>query len=296
MSAAAAWVYVPVVVALFVVDWSMGSFVDAHAYYRAASDWASMYAVHEANLPDSYMYSPAFAELLGPLAVAGWTVFAAGWFALNAATLWWLAREWALLVLLVPVFYPWSDPAPYLAVATELRVGNIQLLLAAALALSLTRPVAWMLPLLTKPTLGIGLVWYAVRREWRSLTIALGATCVVVLLSIVVDPGAWPAWRSVLLENLVAAAPNGFDAPFQALLLVPRLGAAAALVAWGAWRDRPWTLIVGGMLASPVLWRTTPVFLLGLLPLLRARSAGGRPAVASPADGAAVVPDAHAAT
>jgi hypothetical protein len=168
----AAWVYVPVVAALFVVDWSMGSFVDAHAYYRAASDWASMYAIHQANLPDSYMYSPAFAELLGPLAVAGWTAFAAGWFALNAATLWWLARQWALLVLLIPVLYPWSPPASYLPVLTELRVGNIQLLLAAALALSLTRPVAFVLPLLTKPTLGIGLVWYAVRRGEQELDVA----------------------------------------------------------------------------------------------------------------------------
>jgi hypothetical protein len=266
-------IYVPVVVAVFVVDWSMGSFVDAHAYYRAASDWAAMYAVHQADLPDSFMYSPVFAQLLGPLAATGWALFAAGWFALNAAALWWLAREWALLVLILPVLYPWSPPAFYLPVLTELRVGNVQLLLAAALALSLTRPVAFALPLLTKPTLGIGLIWYGVRREWRSLTIALGAACAVVLVSVVVDPAAWLAWRSVLLENVASAAPNDFDAPFQWLPLVVRLGAAAGLVAWGAWRDRPWTLIAGGMLASPVLWRTTPVFLLGLLPLLRARSA-----------------------
>jgi hypothetical protein len=273
-------VYVPVAAALFVVDWTMGSFVDAHAYYRAASDWAGMYAVHQADLPDSFMYSPAFAQLLGPLTAVGWALFAAAWFALNAATLWWLAREWALLVLVIPVFYPWNSLTPFLPVATELRVGNVQLLLAAALALSLTRPVAFVLPLLTKPTLGIGLLWYGVRREWRPLTTALGATCAVVLVSIVVDPAAWQTWHSVLLENLVSAAPNGIDAPFQWLPLVPRLGAAAALVAWGAWRDRPWTLIVGGMLATPVLWRTTPVFLVGLLPLLRSHAALGhrRPA------------------
>lgn len=272
----AAWVYVPVVAALFVVFWSMGSFVDSHAYYRAAADWSGMYAVHQADLPDSFMYSPAFAEILGPLAVGGWTLFAAAWFALNAAVLWWLAREWALLVLVVPVFYPWSPPAAYLPVVVELRVGNLQLLLAAALALSLTRPVAFALPLLTKPTLGVGLLWYGVRREWRSLILALGATCAIVLVSIVVDPVAWSTWNSVLLENLASAAPNSFDAPFQWLPLMPRLGAAAALVAWGARRDRPWTLVVGGMLATPVLWRTTPVFLVGLLPFLRANSDASR--------------------
>ena len=48
--------------------------------------------------------------------------------------------------------------------------------MAAAIALGFRYPAAWSFLLLTKVTPGIGLVWFAVRREWRPLAIALGFT------------------------------------------------------------------------------------------------------------------------
>ncbi len=45
-------------------------------------------------------------------------------------------------------------------------------------------PAAWSLILLTKITPGIGLLWFAVRREWRALAIALGATAAIASVSL----------------------------------------------------------------------------------------------------------------
>ena len=59
-------------------------------------------------------------------------------------------------------------------------------------------PAAWSLILLTKVTPGIGLLWFAVRREWRSLAIALGATAVIAAVSLAIDPRAWFEWFGVI--------------------------------------------------------------------------------------------------
>ncbi len=62
-------------------------------------------------------------------------------------------------------------------------MGNVHMLLALAIVLGFRWPATWSFVLLTKVTPGIGLLWFAVRREWRSLAIALGATAVLVTLS-----------------------------------------------------------------------------------------------------------------
>ena len=67
--------------------------------------------------------------------------------------------------------------------AMEVAGGNVSLLLAAAIVLGFRWPAAWSIVLLTKITPGIGLLWFAVRREWRSLAIALGATAVIAAVS-----------------------------------------------------------------------------------------------------------------
>jgi hypothetical protein len=154
-------------------------------------------------------------------------------------------------------------------VGSELNVGNIQLLIAVALVLSFRWPWTWAFPLLTKPTLGVGLLWYAVRREWRNLGIALGTTALIALCSAILAPSLWLDWLRELADNAVSAAPNSYDAPFQFFPLVLRLTVAALLVAWGARSDRRWTLIVAALIAMPVMWRTGPAVLLGILALWR---------------------------
>ena len=73
--------------------------------------------------------------------------------------------------------------APVPVHAMEVAGGNVSLLLAVAIVVGFRWPAAWALVLLTKITPGIGLLWFAVRREWRHLAIALGATAAIVAVS-----------------------------------------------------------------------------------------------------------------
>ena len=47
-------------------------------------------------------------------------------------------------------------------------------------------------------TAGIGLLWFAVRREWRPLGIALGTTLAISAVSFVLAPGLWTSWFDLL--------------------------------------------------------------------------------------------------
>ena len=83
----------------------------------------------------------------------------------------------------------------------EVAGGNVSLLLAVAIVVGFRWPAAWALVLLTKLTPGIGLLWFAVRREWRSLAIALGATAAIVAVSFVILPDQWRDWVDVVIRN-----------------------------------------------------------------------------------------------
>ena len=68
-------------------------------------------------------------------------------------------------------------------VGSEINAGNIQILMALAIVWGFRHPWTWSFVLLTKVTPGIGLLWFVVRREWRNLGIALGATALLAGLS-----------------------------------------------------------------------------------------------------------------
>ena len=80
-------------------------------------------------------------------------MFAGLWLLFMALCLVAIAGVWAILVAFIP------------PVLIELQAGNIHLPLALAIGLGLRYPATWVFVLLTKPTLGIGLLWFAVRRE-----------------------------------------------------------------------------------------------------------------------------------
>lgn len=114
----------------------------------------------------------------------------------------------------------------------------------------MTRPWAWSFVLLTKPSCGVGLLWFAARGEWRRLTIALGTTLVAVVASAMLMPGLWHDWVALLMAS--AQQP-----PADTWLPIPiwmRLPAAGALVWWGGRTDRPWTVAAAVTLALPVVW------------------------------------------
>ncbi len=225
-----------------------GTAQDARCYW--VPSLAAPYLHSNWTDPIAYVYSPAFLQLIAPLTALPWQAFVAAWTA----------------ILLVGVRYltgPRLLWAGILFAAMELAGGNISILLAVAIVLGFRWPAAWSFVLLTKITPGIGLLWFAVRGEWRRLGIALGATVAVVAVSAVLLPGAWRDWIDVVLGN---AGRDGTWAAVPIPLLV-RLPLAAALVAWGARTNRRWTVPVASMLALPALWYGAFSMLLAVIAL-----------------------------
>lgn len=231
---------------------------DAFAYWNA---WhAGLYAGHW-PLAGAYIYSPAFAQFpLWPLAQLPF-----GWFVVILAAV----QTFALVAVLRPVpalllvALPWWPYAHYLnPVQGSLFSGNVDVLLGALAALAVRYPLVWVVLLLTKVTPGVGLLWFALRREWRPLGIAIGTTAVVAAVSFVIAPGLWFDWIAALRET----GDPTYMAPLIPWPLAVRLPLAAILVAWGARTDRAWTVPLAAGLALPQLgYGSYAVMVVGVL-------------------------------
>jgi hypothetical protein len=228
--------------------------MDARCYWEPSlsnpylhSNWTDQIA---------YPYSPAFLQLLQPIRWLPWVAFMGVWTAILMAALTYMTGP--RLILLGLAFFG----------LMEIWGGNIEMLVALAVVLGFRWPATWSFVLLTKVTPGIGLLWFAVRREWRSLAIALAATAAVVAVSFALMPDAWRTWPSVLANN---AGKSGTWAAVPIPLLV-RLPFAIALVVWGARASHRWTVPVAAMLALPALWYGGLSIMIATLPLVGARS------------------------
>ena len=234
--------------------WGTGQ--DARCYYQATL--AAPYLHSDWNDPIAYVYSPAFLQLVSPLTALPWQAFMAAWTAILILAVGVLTGP---RLLAAGLLFPFA--------AMEVAGGNVSLLLAVAIVVGFRWPAAWSLVLLTKITPGIGLLWFAVRREWRALAIALGATAAIALVSFVILPDQWRTWSDVVQRN-VAAGKSGTWASVPIPLWI-RLPAAVVLVVWGARTDRRWTVPVASMLALPALWYGGISMLLAVIPLLPGR-------------------------
>ena len=211
---------------------------DAFAYWNV--DPADPYQVPVGAL-GAFNYSPPIAELFGLFGSLSWTDFWWIWTALLLGNVVWLGGRGTRILWLL-AFPP---------VALEIYHGNIHLWIAAAIALGFRYPWTWGFVLLTKVTPGVGLLWFALRREWRALAIALGVTGAIVIVSVLVHGSLWIDW----FDFILATPEGGSVAQFQ--IPVPlwvRLPIAVVLVTWGALTDRRWTVVVAATLALPVLW------------------------------------------
>ena len=222
---------------------------DARSYYGL--NLADLYLGRTNwNTIGAYPYSPAFAQLVYPLDLLPWPAFVGAWTVILLGAVWLLTGpEWFLLGLAVG--------------AMEIAGGNVSLVLALAMVAGFRYPWTWSLVLLTKITPGVGLLWFALRREWRQLAIALGSTAAVVAVSYLLMPGAWRDWISLLASN---TGKGGTWAAVPIPLLV-RGPIGVALIAWGARRNQRWTVPVGAMLALPALWYGSLSIMLAVIPL-----------------------------
>ena len=209
---------------------------DAFAYWSVNLDHPYRLVAGQLG---AFPYTPIAARLFAPAALLPWPTFWWLWSAVLVATAAWLGWRRTLMILAFP------------PVAIELYHGNIHLLLAAAIVIGMRYPAAWAFVLVTKVTPGVGLIWFLVRRQWRHLAVAIGATTALVLVSVIVDGRLWREW---IVDGLLPVASGPVQQVYIGIPLLIRLPVAALLVAWGARTDRAWTVPAGAALALPVLW------------------------------------------
>jgi hypothetical protein len=237
---------------------------DASAYWGV--NLANLYTQAVGD-PGLFPYSPAAAQIAQFFHLVPWPVFLGAWWVMLLAVLAWLASRATvsgrptmaatargLLILLA-----------FLPIQLELVTGNVHLLMAAAIVIGFRWPAAWAFVLLTKLTPGIGLLWFALRREWRRLAIALATTAAIVGVSYVAAPDLWARWFD-FLRSSAGSGQYGFP-------LWMRLPLSIGLIVWGARRDARWVLPAAAMLALPVMWVASVSMLAGCWALWAPRSA-----------------------
>jgi len=248
------WVCAPfLVIVAFngIQEWGFGW--DAHAYWSAARD-PDIYSVAPGQL-DAFSYSPAFVQLIRPLAALPFPAFAAIWCVAAAVT---------LALLLRPLGFVRGGPL-FLWCSWEIVSGNIHWLFAVVAAFGLRHPALWAIPALTKITPAVGAVWFIVRREWRQVAVSASVTMAVVGLSFAAEPQAWRDWISFLISNREAT--TGATGLVAQVPPVVRASLAALLVTWGGLTERRWTVAAATALAMPV-WGAAALVVLVALPRL----------------------------
>ncbi|WP_407651915.1 glycosyltransferase family 87 protein [Arthrobacter sedimenti] len=192
--------------------------------------------------PDAYLYSPAFAQAVWPLAQLPWTIFVLLCTVGLGAGLAWLLK---------PLGWKWGFPL-WLAGLPEIISGNIFILMAMVAVAGFSRPESWAFVALTKITPCVGPVWFLVRGEWANLARASITIAIIIGLSAGFAPGLWHEWF-VFLINHFGESTGPIGSPFMPPPAV-RIPIGIALVAWGALRDKRWCVPVAMVLCTPVLW------------------------------------------
>jgi len=229
-------------------------FRDALAYWRPDLD--NLYGGRRVGIMSTYLYSPAFAQLISPFGLLPWVAFAALWSALNLGVLIWMVGPYvgALLFLV---------PGP---VGDEISTGNIHLLLAATIVVGFRYPAAWSLHLLTKITPGLGVLWFTGARQWRHLATAIGATVAIAAISFALAPSAWFEWVETL--RLSSTIPSEEVAVIPGPLWL-RAVVAAVIALVAGWRGIRWLVPVAAVIALPVPWSSGLSLLVASLALTR---------------------------
>jgi hypothetical protein len=198
-----------------------------------------------------FVYSPVVAQLMAPLFNWPFPLFTALLRLIEVASLVFLTGPLAgALIVTSPV-------------ASEINAANLNLLIAVIMVLGFRWPALWAVPLLIKPSMGVGLVWFLVRGEWRKLAIPIGIAGALALGSFLFDPRVWFDWVAFLRTS--TAQDGGWPYPYP---IWARLPIALALVVWGARTNRPWTVALGSALALPRLYYQSPAILIALVPLV----------------------------
>lgn len=245
---------------------------DEHAYWLAGQRLLAGAPLYDptatAVTPYAYWYPPPLAQVVAPVsAVLSATQFSWAWTGLLLACLLWLGRGRPLVALALVAFIP---------VAVELWFLNVHLVLAVIVALALLRwPWMFAVGAIVKLAPGLGIVYLLVRRRWRDAAIAVGLGLVVVVVSAVLDPGAWVGFLDTMRGRgpgdvagllpipYVVRAAVGLALTVVAARLSPRIGEPL--------------LIVAIVVASPTLWLDALAMLAAIVPVVWIRAQDDSP-------------------
>lgn len=240
---------------------------DEHAYWRAGQRLLSGAPLYDpmatSVTPYAYWYPPPLAQLMAPVsAVLPSEPFSWAWTGLLLACLLWLGRGRPLVALALVAFLP---------VAVELWFRNVHLVLAAIVALAILRwPWMFAVGAIVKLAPGLGIVYLLVRGRRRDAAIAVAVGLVVVLVSAILDPGAWTGFFEILRGRgpadvsglvpipYVVRATAGLALTVIAGRLTPRIGEPL--------------LVVAIVVASPTLWFDALAMLVAIVPVVWIRS------------------------
>jgi hypothetical protein len=200
-----------------------------------------------------FVYPPVAAQIMGPLFALPFAAFTALLRVLEIVSLVVLTGPLAGLVIFAP------------PVASEINAANINLVTGVVMVLGFRWPALWAIPLLTKPSMGIGLVWFVVRREWAKIAIPVGIAAALSAASFVFAPHLWADWLQLLATG--TAQDGGWPYPIS---VWARLPIALVVVVWGARTNRPWTVPLAAAIALPRLYFQSPAILVSLIPLIPA--------------------------
>jgi len=198
-----------------------------------------------------FAYSPVAAQLISPLLWWPFPLFALLFRVIEVASLVFLTGPLAgALIFTTPV-------------ASEVNAANINLVIAVIMVLGFRWPALWAIPLLTKPTMGIGLVWFLLRREWRKAALPIAIAGGLALGSFLLNQRVWFEYVAFLTTG--TAQDGGWPYPYS---IWTRLPISLLLIVWGARTNRPWTVALASALALPRLYYQSPAILIALVPLV----------------------------
>jgi hypothetical protein len=227
-------------------------FVDDMAYWGTRD--GVLYELTWNTRADSFIYSPAFAQVIAPFVRLDYLTFHVGLEVVQiAAVLWLLGPALTLGFLLVPFLggsYIWN--------------GNITPLLCVALVLRW-----WPAIVLTKILPGVTLGWYVGARDWRGLALSLWVIVGIVAVSFVLWPGAWFDWADAL-TRAQSSALKGWAVPIWL-----RLPAALALSVYAGHSGRRWLLAPAAMLSLADIAPAALVWLIAVPRLLPSAAVAG---------------------
>ena len=231
--------------------------------------------------PTQYVYAPPLAVLLGPVSTIPFGPAAFAWLVLHLAA---LVAACALMPVARPIrlasFAVAAFSSPFLV---DLNLGNVSVfvLLAAVVGWRwLDRPVAAIAlaaSMAVRPQMGVVLVWWLVRRQWRAAAWAVATGIFLIVLTLpFVGIGGYVDFLRVVRNMQVAGVPHngslesaalslGLPPPLATVAFLLGVVAAVAAVAASLRRDPELSYVVtvsASLLVTPLLWGHYLVLLL----------------------------------